>query len=75
MSHEHFAIQFRLMHDKIQFLIMANIKKRRRGGHPRLFAMKDNKSPSGVVRGTEGGVTMCDKRAINYSGLGCDDNH
>ena len=66
------------MHDKIQFLIMANIKKRRGGrggGYPRLFAMKDNKSPSGVVRGTEGGVTMCDKRAINYSGLGCDDNH
>ena len=29
--------------------------------------MKDNKSPSGVVRGPEGGVTMCDKRAINYS--------
>ena len=37
--------------------------------------MKDNKSPSGVVRGTEGGVTMCDKRAINYSELGCDDNN
>ena len=50
---------------------MANIKKRRRGGHPRLFAMEDNKS----LRGPEGGVTMCDKRAINYSGLGCDDNH
>ena len=31
--------------------------------------MKDNKSPSGVVRGPEGGVTMCDKRAINYSGF------
>ena len=62
MSHEHFAIQYRLMRDKIQFLTMANIKKRRRG-HPRLFAMKDNKSP----RGPEGGVTMCDKRAINNS--------
>ena len=56
MSQEHFAMQFRLMHDKMQFLIR---EEEGGGGYPRLFAMKDDKSPSGVVRGPKGGVTMC----------------